>query len=140
MSILSPKGHHKSTENTKEKRFWWLADLEDNLAWGVFVFHLGVIPLLLVHSGRAVYWFILPIFVFFCGWIVVRRCGRGIHPCQILAKLALSASCLMLAITVCELMDNMPQVTSAIFMLIIIIILVALPTGYLICKKDEISC
>ncbi|CAL4068573.1 unnamed protein product, partial [Meganyctiphanes norvegica] len=98
-----------------------------------------VIPLLLVYSGKAVYFFILPIFLFFCGWIVVRRCGRAVHPCQVLAKLTLSTSCMMLAIMVCELMNHLPQVTSAIVALSIII-LAAIPTGYLICKKDELSC
>ncbi|CAL4068574.1 unnamed protein product, partial [Meganyctiphanes norvegica] len=88
--VVNKSTRHKlkeklAAENEEEKSFWWLADLENNLAWGVYVFHLGVIPLLLVYSGKAaVYFFILPIFLFFCGWIVIRRCGRAVHPCQVL--------------------------------------------------------
>lgn len=129
-----------ATENADSDQFWWLANLEENLAWGVFVFHLGVIPFLLIYSGRSGYCFILPLFVIFCGWVVVRRCGRKVHPCQTLGKLILSTSCLLLAITMAEFMNyHMPKETGAAIA-ISIVILTAFPMGYLICKKDEISC
>lgn len=138
--VVHNKNKQLATENEESNQFWWLANLEENLAWGVFVFHLGVIPFLLIYSGRSVYCFILPMFVIFCGWVVVRRCGRAVHPCQTLAKLILSTSCLLLAITMAELMNyHMPKETGAAIA-ISIVILTAFPMGYLICKKDEISC